>query len=392
MNVAARKILLNPGPVTTTDTVKSALVVPDICPREAEFGAVVAAVRRKLLVVADGDPGLHTAVLIGGPGTAAMEAAIGSLVPKDGRVLIIENGAYGERAVEIAATLGVPAAVWHLPWTARPSPGELSAQLDGPGGPFTHLFWVHHETTTGLLNPLRSFGRLCAARGIVSIVDAMSSFGGMPLSLRADRIDFVISSANKCLEGMPGISFVIGRTGGIAQSANAGRIYSLNLWRHWSAQEQTRQFPFTPPVQVLYALDRALDEALTETVAARSARYRRCYETMLDGMLALGFEPLLPRELQSGLLTAFRVPDAREFSFSDFHDFLYARGITLYPGKLPGTETFRVANLGALTLDDLRSFLAATRDYLAKRGIRARVDAPDKRRTARPSVALAKDA
>jgi 2-aminoethylphosphonate-pyruvate transaminase len=373
MIAVQRKILLNPGPVTTADAIKAALLVPDICPREQDFGAVIAAVRRKLLMVADADPNSHSAVLIGGPGTAAMESAIGSLVPANGRLMIIDNGAYGQRAAEIAAALAIPFDVWHLPWTERPPLDQLRARLDR-SGPFTHLFWVHHETTTGLLNPLRSICRLCAERGIVSIVDAMSSLGGLPLSLRNDGIDFVISSANKCLEGMPGISFVIGPTALIADSVSIGRTYALNLWRHWSAQEKTAQFPFTPPVQVLYVLDQALDHALIETIAARAARYHACYRVMLDGMISLGFEPLLPRELHSGLLTAFRLPSWTGFSFIDFHDFLYARGITLYPGKLPGVETFRVANIGALSADDLQTFVDAARMYLKARNILA--DAP----------------
>ena len=359
----ARKILLNPGPATTSDAVKHALVVPDICPREAEFGAVVQRVRRDLLAVAEADPATHTAVLLAGPGTAAMEAAIGSLVPANGRLLVLDNGAYGRRAGEIAAALGVPVHVWRVPWTTRPTAEEFAAQLAGPAGPFTHAFWVHHETTTGLLNPLGEYGAACRAAGVVSIVDAMSSFAGVPLALARVPVDFVLSSANKCLQGLPGISFVIGPRALIAASAATTRNYSLNLSRHERSLAEG-QFPFTPPVQVVYALAQALEETLHETVAARAARYRACYEVMLAGLTALGFEPLLPRELHSGLLTAFRLPAWEGFTFERLHDFLYARGITLYPGKLPGTETFRVANLGALTPDDLRTFVAAVRDFL----------------------------
>jgi 2-aminoethylphosphonate aminotransferase len=358
-----RKILLNPGPATTTDAVKRALVVPDICPREEEFGAVVRRIRRDLLTVADADPATHTAVLLAGPGTAAMEAAIGSLVPADGRLLVLDNGAYGERAGRIAAALGVPAHVWRVPWTTRPEPAAWAAQLDGKNGPFTHAFWVHHETTTGLLNPFGEYGAACRARGVVSIADAMSSFAGVPLSLRAEPVDFLLSSANKCLQGMPGVSLVIGRRAAIAASAANGRTYALNLARHERSLAEG-QFPFTPPVQVVYALARALEETLAETVAARAARYRACYEVMLAGLLALGFEPLLPRELHSGLLTAFHTPVWPGFTFARLHDFLYARDITLYPGRLPGADTFRVANLGAITPDDLRTFVAAVREFL----------------------------
>lgn len=362
----ARKILLNPGPGTTTDGVKRALVVPDICPREAEFAAVVARVRRDLLAVAEADPATHTAVLIAGPGTAAMEAAIGSLVPAGGKLLVLDNGAYGERAGQIATALGVPAHIWRVPWTERPASADFAAQLAGANGPFTHAFWVHHETTTGLMNHLGEYGAACRAGGVVSIVDAMSSFAGVPLALRDEPVDFILSSANKCLQGMPGLGFVIGPRALVLASAAVGRTYALNLARH-ERSLAAGQFPFTPPVQVVYALAQALAETRAETVAGRAARYRACYAVMLAGMTALGFEPLLPPPLHSGLLTAFRTPAWPGFTFERLHDFLYARDITLYPGKLPGTDTFRVANLGALTPDDLRRFVAAVKEFLDAR-------------------------
>lgn len=360
--IIPRKILLNPGPATTTDAVKQALVVPDICPRETEFGEMVQQVRRDLLAVAGADPATHTAVLIAGPGTAAMEAAIGSLVPAAGRVLILDNGAYGERAGQIAAALGVPAEVWRLLWTAQPGPAEFAARLDA--GRFTHAFWVHHETTTGMLNPLAAYGAACRARGVVSIVDAMSSFAGLDFALRDLPVDFIISSANKCLQGMAGVSFVIGPRASVATSAARG--YALDLARH-ERSLATGQFPFTPPVQVVYALAAALRETLAETVPARAARYRACHEMMLAGMERLGFAPLLPRPLHSGLLTAFHTPAWPGFTFEKLHDHLFARDITLYPGKLPGTDTFRVATIGALTPGDLTAFVAAVENFLHAR-------------------------
>lgn len=361
-----RNILLNPGPATTTDTVKQALVVPDICPREREFGDVVAAVRRDLLHVAQADPRLQTAVLFSGPGTAVMEAAIGSLVPLNGRLLVLDNGAYGERAGQIAHTLGVSVDVWRTPWTERPSATDFASRLDGSDGPFTHAFWVHHETTTGMLNPLSEYGAACRARGIVSIVDTMSSFAGIPITLRDEPIDFILSSANKCLQGMAGISFVIGARALIEAGAGNARGYTLDLARAERGLA-SGQFPFTPPVQVVYALARALEETLAETVPIRAHRYESCYQTMLDGMTALGFATLLPRELHSGLLTAFLTPQWPGFTFDGLHDALYARGITLYPGKLPGTDTFRVANIGALTPDDLQRFVDEVKNYLHAR-------------------------
>ncbi len=356
-----RRILLNPGPATTTDSVKQAMIVPDICPREQEFSEVVAAVRRNLLRVAGADAETDTAVLLSGPGTAAMEASLGSLVPPDGRVLIIDNGAYGERAAQIAKALGVPSSVWRLEWTEQPTLSELERQLDAQ--PFTHAFWVHHETTTGMLNPFASFGAACRARRVTSIVDMMSSFAGRAMTLRDEPIDFVLSSANKCLQGMAGISFVIGPRAGIEASAGWARGYSLSLARAERGLAGG-QFPFTPPVQVVYALARALEETLEETVATRAARYTRCHNRMVAGMMDMGFEPLLPPAIWSRLLTAFRSPAWRRFSFDALHDHLYARGITLYPGKLPGTDTFRVATIGALDTPDIDAFLSHVHEYL----------------------------
>ena len=359
--MTARRILLNPGPATTTDTVKHALVVPDICPREREFSHIVAQVRRDLLKVAGADEATHTAVLLSGPGTAVMEASLGSLVPPEGRVLIIENGAYGERAAQICAALGIPASTWRLSWTEQPTVAELERRLDAER--FTHVFWVHHETTTGMLNPLSTFGAVCRARGVTSIVDMMSSFAGVAMTLRDEPVDFVLSSANKCLQGMAGISFVIGPRAAIAASAAWARGYSLSLPRAEKGLA-SGQFPFTPPVQVVYALAQAIAETLEETVAARAARYHECHALMLGGMTGLGFEPLLPPPLRSGLLTAFKIPELPGFTFDGLHDYLYERGITLYPGKIPGTDTFRVATIGALLPSDLAQFIAHVNEFL----------------------------
>jgi 2-aminoethylphosphonate-pyruvate transaminase len=225
---------------------------------------------------------------------------------------------------------------------------------------------VHHETTTGLLNHLDEFGAACRDRGIVSIVDAMSSFAGVELKLGEAPVDFLLSSANKCIQGMPGVAFVLARRAALAASA-ADKIYrsvALDLHRHARAEDEGGQFPFTPPVQVLYAFDRALDETIAEGVPARAARYQACHATMLAGMIRLGFEPLLPASLRSGLLTAFRTPTWPGYSFEAYHDFLFDRGTTLYPGKLPGADTFRVATIGALTPADIEHFLADTGEWL----------------------------
>jgi 2-aminoethylphosphonate-pyruvate transaminase len=274
----------------------------------------------------------------------------------------MSNGAYGERAAAIARVLGVSHSCWDVPWTESPSPEEFSARLAGPGGPFTHAFWVHHETTTGMLNPLDAFAEACRSRGVVPIVDAMSSFAGMPLPLGRLPIGYLITSSNKCLQGMAGIGIVFSRLDALGASRGSARSVALDLHAH-EAGERSGQFPFTPPVQVAYALLQAVRETLEETVAGRAARYRSCYESMLAGMERLGFEALLPPALRSGLLTAFRTPARPGFGYGALHDHLLGLGVTLYPGKLPGTDTFRVANIGDITTADIRTFLTGVETY-----------------------------
>ena len=363
-----RKLLLNPGPCTTTDRVKQALVVADLCPREKELGVVLDDVRRKLLRVVNAET-THTAVLLAGSGTAAMEACLGSAIGPTDCVLIVENGAYGHRAVEIAETLGLPHRVLSLAWGDYPRPEMVGAALDAAPGA-THCFVVHHETTTGMLNPLAAIVASCRRRGVTTIVDAMSSFGGVPLDLLEAPADFAISCANKCLQGFPGLSFVLARQGALARIATLSRrsVY-LSLYDNWRAQEETHQFLFTPPVQVLFAFDAALDEFFEEGAAARQSRYAACHATLLAGMRALGFQCLIPVEWHSKILTAFRDLDHPAWSFDAMHDYLYERGVTVYPGKLSASRTFRIANIGDLRPADIEIVLSHLREFLFSRGI-----------------------
>ncbi len=368
--IVPRKILLNPGPCTTTDRVKRALVVPDLCPRERDMGTVLDAVRRKLLRVANADT-THTAVLLAGSGSAAMEACLGSVVGPADRVLIVENGAYGRRAAEIAETLGLPHRTLAFAWGDHPRPEGVEAALDATPA-VTHCFVVHHETTTGMLNPLAAIVGACRRRGVTTIVDAMSSFGGVPLDLCETPAEFVISCANKCLQGFPGLSFVLARRDALARTATLPRrsVY-LNLYDNWRVQEEAQQYRFTPPVQVLFAFDAALDELFEEGADARHARYAACHSTLLAGMQALGFRCLVPVEWQSKLLTAFHGLDHPAWSFEDMHDYLYERGVTVYPGKLSSSGGFRIANIGDLRPADIELVLSHLREFLVSRGIAA---------------------
>lgn len=362
-----RKILLNPGPCTTTERVKQALVMPDICPREQEFGKLTGRVRAALAEVAHASA-THTAVLIPGSGTAAVEAVLASCVGPDDRVLIVDNGAYGRRAEHIARTHGLAHRVLKLAWGEYPEPARIAAMLE-EAPRCTHCFLVHHETTTGMLNPLAEVAALCRARGVSLIVDAMSSLGGVPLDVRVTPADFVISSANKCLQGMPGLAFAIADRGALARTAKVPRrgVY-LDLHAQWQAQENEQQFLFTPPVQVLNALAVALEEYFAEGPEVRHARYAAVHGRMVAGMESIGFVPLVPPAWRSGLLTAFHEPRAATWSFEALHDWLYARGITIYPGKIAATRTFRIATIGDLAPADIDTVIGLVREFSEERG------------------------
>ena len=360
-------ILLNPGPANTTSTVKSALVCPDMCPRETEFGDILYRISEDLVRVV-GSPETFVAVLFCGSGTAAVEAALTSIAPGRGRTYIVNNGAYGQRMVEIADT-------YHIPHQARVFAPERPIRLevvedDLRHGAFTHAAFVHHETSTGMLNPLADLGRLCREHGVTTIVDAMSSYAGMPIDANVSGVDFLISSANKCLQGMAGLSFVICRREHLQEieRKSTGRSYYLDLVAQHDYFERSHQMRFTPPVQVAYALRQAIDELFAETVDGRYARYCDSWTTLQKGMASLGFVRLLPDSTASRILTSYYYLDHPRFEFEAFHDALYRRGFTIYPGKVMELKTFRLANMGAIDRADIEAFLSAVTDALREMG------------------------
>jgi 2-aminoethylphosphonate-pyruvate transaminase len=363
-----RMILLNPGPANTTEAVKRAMTKPDICPREHEFGDVLKRVRAKVTeVVHTGSE--YTTVMFGGSGTAAVEAAIACAVPTDGRLLVIDNGAYGTRMAEIARAYGIAHDVEVFGVGGYPDVERIAKKLDGAR--YTQLSIVHHETSTGMLNPVPAIAALCRARGVEIIVDAMSSYAGMPIDVAALGIDFLASSSNKCIQGMAGLGFVICRKARLdAMRHIPGRSYYLSMAEQHRFLEKSGQMQFTPPVQVVYALDQALSEFFAEGgAAARHARYVRNWEALDSGMRALGFRRLLPEAILSRILTAYIEPDHPGYSFDAMHDRLYSRGFTIYPGKGAQQDTFRLANMGDVTPDDMRNFVIAMRDTLAELGV-----------------------
>jgi len=351
-------ILLNPGPVTLSDAVRQALAGPDLCHREAEYTALQARIRARLLAVYDLDPEVWTAILLTGSGTAAVEAMVASLVPPGARLLVVENGVYGERISRIARLHQIACETLTLEWGAAVEAAQVGAAVEAAGA--THVAVVHHETTTGRLNDLAALGAACQARSATLLVDAVSSYGGEALDLAAWGVTACAASANKCLHGVPGLCFVVTRREaieGLGAGAAARTLY-LDLAAYHRAQEEGIP-PFTPAVQAAYGLDVALDElAQAGGWRGRRDRYRGLAARVRSGMVGLGFTPLLPDGASSAVLTAFRLPPG--LAYERLHDHLKPRGFTIYAGQgaLAG-EIVRIATMGAIDDADVERLLAA---------------------------------
>lgn len=354
LRATRREVLLNPGPATTTDSVKMAQVCADICPREAEFGDVMQWVVDELSAFV-GAKGRVETVIFGGSGTAADEVMISSCVPDGSRLLIVDNGAYGARFAKIASVYG-------LDFEVLKSSGFLPLDAEAVkrrlvDGKFTHFAIVYHETTTGLLNPVPELCRFCRERGIVTIVDAVSAFAAIPIDMDRDGIDFMASTSNKNIQGMAGVAFVFCRKEALeATKAYPMRNFYLNLWDQHQYFQKTKQTRFTPPVQALYALRQAIIETKIETIEGRYKRYSDCWEELVKAVRELGLTMLVPEAAQSRLITAIVDPDSPKYSFDALHSLARKHSFTIYPGKLSDANTFRIANIGDIKPEEMREF------------------------------------
>jgi len=354
-----RYVLMNPGPVVVDDTVRRAACGPDMCHREPEFANLMLRVAGKLTRVCGGEDG-YASVVFTGSGTAALEAMLASVVPPGGKLLVIENGHYGERLAKIAAVHRIPHRICSFGWAAPYDLARIEQALaDDPD--ITHLAMVHHETSTGMLNPVGEVGRLAASYGKSLMVDAISSLGGELLDVRKDHIDWCAGTANKCLEGLPGISFVCAPRDRLEELAQVPpRSFYLNLFGQYAAMYHHGEPPFTPAVPAFLALDAALDLLLTEGVEGRHARYAALAAQLRAGLAELGFRFLLPSELSSATLTAVYLPEGLEYS--DLHDKLKAEGFVIYAGQDNlRQKIFRLANMGRITAADIERFLDVLR-------------------------------
>jgi 2-aminoethylphosphonate-pyruvate transaminase len=365
---ARDKILFTPGPLTTSATVKQAML-RDLGSRDGAFIELVAAIRRRLVGLAGVAPGDYTAVLMQGSGTFGIEATIGSTVPPDGKLLVVINGAYGRRMATIAKALRIPCIEVNAPEHALPQPTVIAALLKADPG-ITNVAVVHCETTTGIFNPVEAIGAVVAEHGRTFIVDAMSSFGAVPLDMGAAHVDYLISSANKCIEGVPGFSFVIARKAALLDTAGSARSLSLDLLSQYQGLEDNGQFRFTPPTHALLAFAQALDELDAEGgVAGRAARYRHNHTILHAGMSALGFEAYLTPEVTGYIITSYRYPADPNFDFGQLYERLNQRGYVIYPGKVSNADCFRIGHIGRIFEADVRGLLAAMKEVLGEMGV-----------------------
>jgi 2-aminoethylphosphonate-pyruvate transaminase len=362
-------LLFTPGPLTTQLETRRAML-NDWGSREPAFIAMTAELRRRLLDIAGGQ-GTHVAIPLQGSGTFIVEAAIGTLVGPSDVLLVLANGAYGERMVEIARRLGRNVEALRCPEDEAVDPAAVERAL-AENSAITHVALVHCETTSGLLNPLAEVAGVVARQRRAFILDAMSSFGALPLDLRQMAITAVLASSNKCLEGVPGIAFALVETNAIERAKRIAPSLSLDLHDQWRGFENNGQWRFTPPVQVVAALVEALRVLEAEGgPAARGAHYAANFRTLADGMARLGFSLFLDESIQAPIIATFRTPPDPRFRFDDLYAALATRGFIIYPGKLTQAQSFRIGCIGALEPEDFERLVSAIGDIMTEHGLSA---------------------
>ncbi|WP_290503710.1 2-aminoethylphosphonate--pyruvate transaminase [Akkermansia sp.] len=354
-------LLLTPGPLSTSESVRQAML-QDWCSWDKDYNEGVVTVIREQLLKLAGLDGEYTTVLLQGSGTYAVEATLSCAVRPQDKLLIVANGAYGKRMGDIARRHGLNHVLVSLKETVPVTPEAVRRALEEHPD-ISHLAMVHCETTTGILNPVEAVARAIRGRGLTFIVDAMSSFGGIPIDISKLGIDFLVSSANKCIQGVPGFGFVIARRSSLSRCEGVSRSLSLDLYDQWAEMEKGRgKWRFTSPTHVVRAFFQAVKELEEEGgIEARHARYRENHAALVEGMRRSGFRTLLPDELQSPIITSFLYPE-EDFDFQKFYEALKERGFVIYPGKISEAPTFRIGNIGDVFPDDFRRLAEAVAD------------------------------
>lgn len=360
-------ILLTPGPLTTSDQTRAAML-RDWGSRDDDFIAMTARVRHRLVELAGGQ-GTHVCVPVQGSGTFAIEAAVGTLIPRGGKALILVNGAYGTRIARMCDAMARDYTIHETPEDVPPAAEDVDRLLAADAD-ISHVIAVHCETTSGIHNPISDIARVVADRGRDLIIDAMSSFGALPLDLGETPAVAIVSSANKCLEGVPGVAFAIIREDDLSRTQGNAPVISLDLYDQWRALENNGQWRFTPPTHVIAALDSALVQHQEEGgIEGRGARYRRNCQVLVSGMVGMGFRTFLPDNLQAPIIVTFHTPANPKFEFDTFYNLLRDQGVIIYPGKLTQAESFRIGCIGALNESHMQRALDAVRCALDDMGV-----------------------
>ncbi len=351
-------LLLTPGPLSTTVSVKS-IMLRDWCTWDDDYNNIVQQIRQSLVKLATSATG-YTSVLMQGSGTASVESVIGSVIPGHGKLLVLTNGVYGDRIVEIAQYLQIPNVRIDSGEVGSSDLEKLSEVLDSDPD-ITHVAVVHCETTTGMMNPIDEVGKIVKSHGLVYIVDAMSSFAGVEMDMAALDIDFLISSANKCIQGVPGFGFIIAKTTRMQEIKGFARSLSLDLYDQWKCMEDHNgKWRFTSPTHVVRAFAQAMQELADEGgISKRAIRYHDNQQILVRGMRDLGFKTLLEDADQSPIITSFYSPDHPDYSFIQFYNALKKRGFVIYPGKVSNADCFRIGNIGDVYPDDMQQLLSA---------------------------------
>ncbi|MBM3565546.1 MAG: 2-aminoethylphosphonate--pyruvate transaminase [Alphaproteobacteria bacterium] len=373
MAKSARKkrdpILLTPGPLTTTLATKQAML-HDWGSRDATFIAINDGVRRKLAAIANASD-THVCVPIQGSGTFAVEATIGTLVPKKGKALILVNGAYGKRMCKILDYMGRAYSVYETPEDTPPDPAEVGRRLAADPA-LSHVLAVHCETTSGVLNPIEAIAATVGEKGRALIIDAMSAFGAIPLDAKKVAFDAVMASSNKCLEGVPGMGFAVIRKSALAAAKGNAHSLSLDLHDQWQAMEANKQWRFTPPIHVIVAFHKAIEQfEKAGGVKGRNKRYAANCKILVDGMKKMGFVPLLPAKLQAPIIVTFRMPKDKKFKFERFYDSLKDQGYVIYPGKLTVADSFRMGCIGAIGKSEMTGAIKAVAKTMKEMGVKS---------------------
>ena len=355
--------LLTPGPLTTTDTVKQQMLF-DHCTWDDDYKQITQQIRKGLLELAQVSPEEYTAVLMQGSGTFGVESVLTSIPGANDELLICANGAYGERMTDIAEHAGIKYQVYNEHYNKVPNAQKIAEMLDADPA-ITHVAMVHSETTSGILNDIEAVGKVVKEKGRVFIVDAMSSFGGVDIPVKDWGIDFIISSANKCIQGVPGFSFIIARRDLLEASAGNARSLSLDLYDQWKTMEVDGKWRFTSPTHVVLAFSQAMKELKEEGgIEARSRRYLNNNRLLIRRMEEMGIRPYIDDTHQGPIITTFFYPEECHFTFSQMYEYIKDRGYAIYPGKVTEAETFRIGNIGEIYEEDIEKVCAIMKEFL----------------------------